>query len=57
MEIECPRCNQLCEGEAPHKPWWYQFECECGREFCYDGYTNVYYDIDGNEIREGDRKK
>ena len=50
MTIKCPRCGQECDGEAPNKPWFYHCECECGLEFCYDKYSSVYYDMDGNEI-------
>ena len=51
-DIKCPKCGQECEGEAPSKPWFLQCECECGYEFCYDDYRSIYYDMDGNEIKE-----
>ena len=51
MTIKCPKCKQECEGEAPNKPWFYYFECECELEFCYDDYKNEYYDMQGNELK------
>ena len=52
MIIECPRCGQECEGEAPKKPWWFHFECECGYEFAYDSYREEHYNMNGNAIKE-----
>ena len=52
MTVACPKCHQECEGEAPKQPWFLVFECECGFEFCYDDYASIYYDMDGNEIKE-----
>ena len=48
----CPRCKEECEGEAPHKPWFYAYECECGFEFSYDDYSSIYYDTEGNELND-----
>ena len=53
MTIKCPKCKQECEGEAPNKPWFYSFECECGLEFSYDDYEDIYYDVNGNDIKSG----
>ena len=55
MSINCPKCNQECEGEAirEKRPWYLNCECECGLDFAYDGYSSRYYDMDGNEIKEG----
>ena len=50
--INCPKCNQECEGEAPKKPWFLHCICECGFEFSYDTYSDTAYDMDGNEIKE-----
>ncbi len=50
MNIKCPKCGLECDGEAPNKPWFYHCECDCGFEFCYNDYSDTYYDVNGNEI-------
>lgn len=56
--IECPKCNQECEGFAPRekRPYFLHCECECGFEFCYDTMAEIYYTLNGDEIHGGQLK-
>jgi len=59
--INCPKCKEECEGEAPRekRPYWLHCECDCGFEFAYDTYAEIAYDMNGNELKEkqDDRSK
>ena len=52
--INCPKCKQECDGEAPNdkRPYYLHCECECGLEFAYDTYRDEAYDLNGDVIKE-----
>ena len=53
MEIECPRCHELCDGEnVSGHTGFDNYACGCGLEFVYDDNRSLYISIKGDVMKE-----